>query len=250
MSDDERKDARAAQFKTVFRPSPLQDGEGEAAPLFGNLADPQSAAPKAPPPVSTAPPAAPVAPMFEQPAGYERSGGSIFPWILSALLLIALGFMVVRYVILAPGGESEAAPGPAAPAMGAQAERLSTFLAPEIAGDGVEIVEDDATVRARVVSQGLFKSGSSEFEDGKIEVIERIGKALEQENAKFITVEGYSSGEGGALGQARAEAVAAVLRDAIADNRRIAAKGIDLAEGAGEDRIEVVIARRAEGAGS
>lgn len=247
MSEDERKDTRAEQFRTVFRPSPLQDDGGEQSPLFGNLAEP-AAPPKAPPPAPKAPPA-PVAPIYEQPAGYGGSRqGSVVPWILSALLLIALGFMVVRYVILAP--DPNAAPPPAAPAtptMGEQAERLSAFLAPEIGEELVAVEEDSGSVRI-VTAQNMFDAGSSEFASGRSALIERIGKALEQENAKFITVAGYTGEGEGTLALSRAEATATVLRSAIADNRRIEATGTD--GDPGGDRIEVVIERQGNGAGS
>lgn len=247
MSEDDRKDTRAEQFRTVFRPSPLQDDAGEQAPLFGNLAEPP-APPKAPPPAPKAPPA-PVAPIYEQPAGYGTGRqGSVVPWILSALLLIALGFMVVRYVILAPDPNAAPAPvAPAAPAMGAQAERLSAFLAPEIGEELIAVEEDASSVRIRT-AQNLFEAGSSQFTPGRGALFERIGKALEQENAKFITVDGYTGEGEGTLALSRAEAVAAVLRESIADNRRIEATGTD-----GDpdgDRIEIVIARQGEGAGS
>ncbi|WP_156840603.1 OmpA family protein [Novosphingobium aquimarinum] len=248
MSEDERKDSRAEQFRTVFRPSPLQDESGEQAPLFGNLADPAASAPKAPPPAPKAPPA-PVAPIYEQPAGYgSGKQGSVLPWILSALLLIALGFMVVRYVILAPDpNAAPTAPAEAVPAMGAQAERLSAFLAPEIGEELVAVEEDAETVRVNT-AQNLFEPGSADFTPGRRALFERIGKALEQENAKFITVEGYTGEGQEPLARSRADAVAAVLRESIADNRRIEATGI--AGDPGGERIEIVIERQDDGAGS
>ena len=185
-------------------------------------------------------------------------------YIILRLILMATGHPAWESVsALMPGDRlrlSREAVAPPAPA-GGQADRLKTFLAPEIQ-QGLVIVTDDATtVRVRTTVGQLFKSGSDQLEPGRKVLFERIGKAVEGEPGP-VTVEGHSDSDrisslafpdNMALSGARANAVATILASQVSDASRISAQAFgdsqpiasnDTADGKSQNRrVEIVLQR-------
>jgi len=200
-------------------------------------------------------------------------------------LAAAAGFLLLVYIVLrlillfsgeAPwdrlGGINEGDPlslsreARALPPEGpsTQAAGLRRFLAPEIEQGLVTIEEDSQTVRVRTTIGQLFESGSDQLESGREALFRRIGEAIEQDKSGFVTIEGHSDSDkisgnlafpdNMALSEARAETVAKILRDEIADAERIEPKGFgetrpvasnDTEEGKSLNRrVEVVVPRR------
>lgn len=149
------------------------------------------------------------------------------------------------------------------PVQGQQASRLKQFLAPEIAQKLVTIKEDASTVRVRTIVGQLFKSGSDALEPGREALFRRIGAAIEGEKGQ-VSIEGHADSDklsntvtfpdNTALSQARAETVAAIVRSALTDPSRVAAKGMGdtvpiasnaTAAGKAENRrVEIIVPRQ------
>ena len=152
-----------------------------------------------------------------------------------------------------------AAPPPATASK--QSSRLKQFLAPEI-GQGLVTVEEDAqTVRVRTTVGQLFKSGSDQLEPGREALFQQIGKAIQDEKGSVL-IEGHADSDkvktlqfpdNMALSQARAEAVAAIIRTQLSDASRVTQKGMgdtvpiasnSTAEGKTKNRrVEVIVPR-------
>ena len=145
---------------------------------------------------------------------------------------------------------------------GEQAERLRQFLAPEIAQNLVVVVEDPSTVRVRTTVGQLFKSGSDQLDNGRASLFQRIGQAVETEPGP-VQIEGYSDSDklssisfpdNLALSKARADTVAAIIRQALTDPSRVTTEGYGdaqplapntTAEGKAQNRrVEIVIQRK------
>lgn len=156
---------------------------------------------------------------------------------------------------------SRAAPVEALPPS-TQAERIATFLAPEIAQGLVAVLEDGTSVRVRTTVGQLFKSGSDQLLPERRDLFERIGLALNTEPGP-VRVEGYTDSaqprglsfpDNVALSQGRAETAAAILRGRLQDPSRVTADGKGEADPVGSNdtaagmaqnrRVEVVVERR------
>ena len=147
------------------------------------------------------------------------------------------------------------------PSESGQAQRLETFLAPEIAQHLVAVDRDAATVRVRTTVGQLFRSGSDQLESGRAALFQRIGEAVDKEPGP-VRVEGHADSDrptgltfpdNTALSAARAQAVAALLKATMADPARVTARGLGdsqpIASNATADgkslnrRVEVILAR-------
>ena len=167
----------------------------------------------------------------------------------AAAALLLLIYIALRLILLQTGdapGATLAAVAPAdrlklarvggdapVPADSAQASRLRTFLAPEIAEKLVTVVDDAQTVRVRTTVGQLFKSGSDQLEPGQKALFERIGRAIEKEQGS-VTIEGHADSDkvsglafpdNMALSKARAETIAAIIRATLTDGSRVTAIG-------------------------
>lgn len=150
-----------------------------------------------------------------------------------------------------------AAPPPAT----GQLQKLQTFLKDDIAAGRVQVEEDATTVRVRTTIGQLFKSGSDELEPGKADLFARIGKAIDNEPGP-VTVEGHADSDrvstlafpdNMALSGARANRIAGILADNVADKSRITAQAFGdtqpiasnaTPEGKAQNRrVEVVLQR-------
>ena len=162
-----------------------------------------------------------------------------------ALMLI---YIILRLVLLQTGHGSwdamgalmpdqplrlsrQAAPPPAPPA-GGQLQKLQAFLQPEIDQGLVKVEEDASTVRVRTTVGQLFKSGSDELEPGRVDLFNRIGKAIDNEPGP-VTVEGHADSDrvstlqfpdNMALSGARANAVAGIIGKNLSDPSRVTAQ--------------------------
>ena len=206
---------------------------------------------------------------FWTPMAFAAAGASLL------LLLAFIGFKVVLMQTGAPTMQalqavnpddplrlSRVAPAAPAPAAGQQVARLRTFLAPEIQQKLVVVIEDPSTVRVRTTVGQLFKSGSDQLEPERRALFDRIAKAIETEPGP-VRVEGYSDSDrvnsvafpdNVALSQARADAVAGLIRQHLSNPGRVSAEGYGDAQpiasnstAAGKSqnrRVEVVIQRR------
>jgi type VI secretion system protein ImpK len=145
----------------------------------------------------------------------------------------------------------------------AQAGRLKTFLAPEIRQRLVKVIEDGQTVRVRTTVGELFRSGDDQLNPGRAALFVRIGKAVETEPGP-VTVEGHADNDrisnslrfpdNMELSKARADTVAAIIKDQLSNPNRVTAKGFGethpiatnrTATGKSQNRrVEVVLQRR------
>ncbi len=142
-----------------------------------------------------------------------------------------------------------------------QLSRLRSFLEPEIRQKLVTVEEDAATVRVRTTVGQLFQSGSDQLESGRKDLFERIGRAVEAEKGE-VTIEGHADSDkvaslsfpdNLALSKARAETVAAIIRNVLSNPARMSAKGFGdsrpIASNATPDgktrnrRVEIVVPR-------
>ena len=190
-------------------------------------------------------------------------------YIVLRLMLMSSGDAPAKALSGAMPGERltlsrAAAPLPATE--GQQASRLRQFLAPEIAQKLVTVKEDARTVRVRTTVGQLFQSGSDALEPGREALFRRIGAAVEGEPGA-VTIEGHADSDrlsntltfpdNLALSQARAEAVATLIRATLSDPARVSAKGMgdtvpiasnESAAGKAENRrVEVIVPRRFAG---
>lgn len=107
------------------------------------------------------------------------------------------------------------------------------FLEPEIKAGLVQILQDAQTVTVRLVSGTMFGSGEAKLAASYNSLVARIGDALNSEPGNVL-VNGYTDDQpirtarfpsNFELSQARADAVASLLRTHMKDPRRVRAQG-------------------------
>jgi len=149
-----------------------------------------------------------------------------------------------------------AEPAPVGPTI---LDRLSGFLAPEIAAGKVSVVGTVFAPIVRINNQGLFASGSAAVESGDIPLLQKIGTALGRETGTVV-VTGYTDNQpintlqfpsNFELSNARAQAAATLLDQSIGDESRVTAKGMGQADPVADNstpagraqnrRIEIVL---------
>ncbi len=110
---------------------------------------------------------------------------------------------------------------------------LHKFLAPEIKAGQVQVFEDPQSITVRLINRQMFGSGSATLNPSYLPLLHRIGDALKTEPGDVI-VNGYSDNQpihtvqfpsNWQLSQARADAVAGVLRSVLGDPKRVRAMG-------------------------
>ncbi|SFS03873.1 type IVB secretion system protein IcmH/DotU [Sphingomonas jatrophae] len=162
----------------------------------------------------------------------------------------------------APLRLSRAAAPPPQAAASPQADKLTEFLAPEIAQGLVKVEEDASTVRVRTTVGQLFQSASDQLDEGREALFHRIGKAIQSEPGQ-VTVEGHADSDrvstlafpdNTTLSKARADTVANIIKSELSDPARVVSEGYgearpiasnDTAEGKSLNRrVEVVVPRR------
>ena len=189
------------------------------------------------------------------------------------LMLLFIGYNVLLRQSAQPAWDALAAISPSEPlrlSRGAaalppvdsgQAQRLETFLAPEIAQHLVTVDRDSSTVRVRTTVGQLFRSGSDQLESNRAALFQRIGQAIDKEPGP-VRVEGHADSDqpkgltfpdNNALSAARAETVSGILKAILADPARVSAKGFGdsqpIASNASPEgkslnrRVEIVLAR-------
>jgi type VI secretion system protein ImpK len=139
--------------------------------------------------------------------------------------------MAVRHAAL-EGPRPAPAPPPAA-VRTPVADRLRQFLAPEIRAGLVQVMEDAQTVTVRLTNRNMFASGQATLGATYTPLLGRIGEALQDEPGAVL-VNGYTDDQkirtarfpsNFELSQARADAVADVIRTKLSDPKRVTAKG-------------------------
>jgi type VI secretion system protein ImpK len=208
-----------------------------------------------------------------------------FPVWLAALL--AIGLVVLIYAVLAyslnrasdrlfeaartlppaqmPTITRTAPPKPVPPAPRASPgalDKLASFLDPEVKEGLVTVAGTDAVPIVRILNLGMFSSGSAVVEPRFLPVLARIGEALRTEPGN-VDVVGYTDNQpihtvkfpsNFQLSQARAQAAAALIANAIGDASRLSTEGRadedpiasnDTPDGRQQNRrIEVVLHRK------
>ncbi len=113
---------------------------------------------------------------------------------------------------------------------------LAGFLAPEIAAREVEVIDEPGKTTITIPGAGLFGSGSAVLDRRRVDLMERIGAALNTEPGRVL-VTGHTDSDpipGGLrlkfasnweLSQQRAEAVADLLATIVKDPTRLLADG-------------------------
>jgi type VI secretion system protein ImpK len=172
-----------------------------------------------------------------------------------------------RHVPVAPAPVTSApapAAAPVAEAPSSLVRRLRTFLAPEIKAGLVQVLQDAQAVTVRLTNRNMFGSGEATLSAASMPLLGRIGDALKDEPGKIL-VNGYTDNQpirtarfpsNFELSQARANAVAGVLRGRIGEPSRLTAQGKgDASPLAGNDtpegrqqnrRTEIVLVREAD----
>ncbi len=133
-----------------------------------------------------------------------------------------------------------AAPAPATPAAAPTpappsdlGKRLHQFLEPEIRAGLVQVFEDGQAVTVRLTNRNMFGSGEATLGASYLPLIGRIGEAIQEEKGNVL-INGYTDNQkirtprfpsNFELSQARADAVASVLRAKLSDPNRVQAKG-------------------------
>ena len=133
----------------------------------------------------------------------------------------------------APRAPPNPVPAPA-PIKTPVADRLRQFLAAEIRAGLVVVMEDAQTVTVRLTNRNMFGSGQATLGASYLPLLGRIGEALNDEAGKIL-VKGYTDNDkirtarfpsNFELSQARADAVADVLKTKLSDPARLSAKGL------------------------
>jgi type VI secretion system protein ImpK len=135
--------------------------------------------------------------------------------------------------------QGQRTPAPPVPAAAAAAQpsgignRFRQFLEPEIRAGLVQVFEDAQTVTVRLTNRNMFGSGEATLGASYTPLLGRIGEAL-QDEAGAVLVNGYTDNQkirtprfpsNFELSQARADAVAGVLRSKLSDPKRVEPKG-------------------------
>ncbi len=148
------------------------------------------------------------------------------------------GPVTVPHQPLPPPPAPAAAPtpvaaAPAAPPPASLGSKLRQFLAPEIKAGLVQVLEDAQATTVRVTNRNMFGSGEATLAASAAPLIGRIGDALSDEPGN-VSVNGFTDDQpihtphfpsNFELSQARADAVAALLRTHLKDAARLHAQG-------------------------
>jgi type VI secretion system protein ImpK len=117
--------------------------------------------------------------------------------------------------------------------------KLRQFLAPEIKAGLVTLFEDAQAITIRIASRNalanknMFDSGAATLDASYTNLLVRIGEALNEEKGA-VSINGYSDNQpirtprfpsNVELSQARADAVAALIRGKLTDPKRVRAVG-------------------------
>ncbi|MDE2580865.1 MAG: type VI secretion system protein TssL, long form [Rhodospirillales bacterium] len=188
--------------------------------------------------------------------GYKPLSQVVPVWMLG---LITLGLAALIYVLfsfslsgaagvayaqlaaLPPHGQITvprpapvAPPPPPAVAVASPARpQLQKFLAPEIRAGQVQVFEDPQSITIRLINRQMFGSGSASLNPSYLPLLRRVGDALKTRPGDII-VNGYTDNQpihtvqfpsNWQLSQARADAVAGVLRATLGDPKRVRAVG-------------------------
>jgi type VI secretion system protein ImpK len=152
-------------------------------------------------------------------------------------------------------------PAPPAPQEISTVEAVSSFLQPEIAAGLVTVVTSGNTLTIRIAGNGMFPSGSDQLEARFGDIMDRVSKALNDEEGRII-VAGHSDNipiksarfpSNLQLSLSRAKSVMDRISGTLTDKTRITAEGRadkeplvsnDTAEGrATNRRIEVILVK-------
>lgn len=174
-------------------------------------------------------------------------------------VLAQSGPVIIERVVEAPP------PPPPPPVAPEQYERITTFLAPEIAEGLVEVFQDQNTITVRILNEGMFPSGSSDVAETYIPTLQRVAAAIEDEPGAVL-IAGHSDNvpihtvrfpSNWHLSLARAESVAGVVQAGLSDPTRVTVEGRadsepvapnDTAEGRAQNRrIELVLTKSVAG---
>jgi type VI secretion system protein ImpK len=152
-------------------------------------------------------------------------------------------------------------PAPPAPQEISTVEAVSSFLAPEIAQGLLSVASSGNTLTIRIAGNGMFPSGSDQLEPRFGDIMDRVSKALNDEEGRII-VAGHSDNvpiksarfaSNLQLSLSRAQSVMARISGTLTDKGRISSEGRadkeplasnDTAEGrATNRRIEVILVK-------
>lgn len=134
-----------------------------------------------------------------------------------------------------PAAAPPPAPLPPQPVAAAQAmaPSISKFLAPEIKAGLVTVFEDPQSLTVRLINKQMFPSGSADLNPRYDPLLKRIAAALNTRKGSVL-VNGYTDNQpihtvrfpsNWQLSQARANAVAAILKAGLKDPARVRAVG-------------------------
>ncbi|HET8997502.1 MAG TPA: type VI secretion system protein TssL, long form [Acetobacteraceae bacterium] len=125
-----------------------------------------------------------------------------------------------------PSPEVVAAASPAEP-------KFSQFLAPEIKQGLVKVFEDPQSITVRLINRNMFASGSATLSHSYLPLLDRIGAELQKSQGNIL-INGYTDNQpihtvqfpsNWQLSQARADAVASIIKSKLADPTRVRVVG-------------------------
>ncbi|MFC6486421.1 type IVB secretion system protein IcmH/DotU [Nitratireductor sp. GCM10026969] len=188
-------------------------------------------------------------------APYKPPRAMTGPWLAALILLILLLGLWAFSSISLRGGVEQAAeriralaptipivveragvpqiPDPVPPVRQTQLERLSEFLAADIAAGRLEVVDAGDNVLLRMLD-AAFPSGGRELSPEEEPLVERIAEALDSERGPILVIghtdnvpvgAGSPLGDNMAISQARAESAAEMLRRYIDTPSRVRSEG-------------------------
>jgi type VI secretion system protein ImpK len=141
--------------------------------------------------------------------------------------------VAVTNVVTPPTPAAAPAAPPTPPPPAEITQTLRKFLAPEIKEGLVQVFDDAQTVTVRLTNRNMFASGAATLSPKVKPLLDRIGDALNTEKGA-VDVYGYTDSQpihtarfpsNFELSQARANAVAELIRERLKNPRRLTAQG-------------------------
>lgn len=135
--------------------------------------------------------------------------------------------------VFTPPPPDPPAPPPPDPGVLTQLQRIRAALAPEILAEKVAVEQTSTSIIIRIGNLALFQSGQAKVIESFTPIAKRISETLEKEPGK-IRIDGYSDNvpiktvtfpSNWELSEARAKAVAALLKTGLTDPARLEVTG-------------------------
>ena len=168
---------------------------------------------------------------------YAAAAASVLAVVFVGLILLlsaASNPVFAELARLPPERVPNIAGGTALPSYASHADRLRQFLAPEISAHLVRVNEDPRTITVSLSGTSMFDAGSANIADRYMDVLSRIGSAVQDEPGQ-VTIVGHTDStpihtirfpSNYELSLARAEAARDLIRSRLSRPQRVSAEGM------------------------